>query len=322
MPDPNIGQLAATLFEQTSGKPTDNIFLSQLGLKILKDHDGFEDMSSEGGSVIEETLEYAENTTARSYGEQDLLDTTKVDTFDAARFEWKTLAATLTFTQQEIKRATGKNAKIKLAASRVQNTKSSMMADWNRQFYGAGTGNGGKDLGGIGLLVPADPTTGSVGGINRASFPFWRSRQTLGTKTTNAYDNLRSAMELIYNTCSKGAYEEHPEWFVFNQTDFQGYAKTLTANERFVDKKSADGGWNNKVFAFKGAKVTFDEDLSSAGTAYCLNGRNLKLKYLAWMEVLKDVEPANALSKVTRIWTYGNLCTNNSRRLGTITVIT
>lgn len=322
MADPNLGQLGATLFEATSGKPEDNIFLSQLGLKILKDHDGFEDLSSEGGSLIEETLEYAENTTAHSYGEQDLLDTNKVDTFDAARFEWKTLAATLTFTEQEMLRITGKNAKIKVASARVENTKKSMTADWNRQFYQAGTGNGGKDMGGVDLYVPTDPTTGTVGQINAGTFPFWRSRQTSGAKTTNAYDNLRSAMELIYNTCSKGAYEEHPEWFVFHQTDFQGYAKTLTANERFVDKKSADGGWNNKVFAFKGAMVTFDEDIQSAGAAWCLNGRNLKFKYLAWMKTLKEVQPGNQLSRVTRIMTYGNLTTNNRRRLGKITLIT
>jgi hypothetical protein len=324
MPDPNLGEIVATLFENVEdSKPEDNVFGAQLGLQMLKDHGGFKDLSSQGGSVIEETLEWAENTNTRSYGEMETMPTTRVEVFDVARYDWKTIATTVTFSKQELARASGKNAKIELAARKADNAKKSMAQEFNRQFYGAGTGNGGKDINGVGNLVPADPTTGIVGGINRANFPFWRSRSALGTKTTTAYDNLRASMDTIYNLCSKGAYAEHPDWFVFHLTDFGGYKRTLTVNERFISKKEkVDGGWKNEAMAFMGAMVTYDDDISAAGTAWCLNGRNLSFKYLRWLKSEKDVEPANQLSSTTRLWTYGNLGTNNSRRLGTITVIT
>ena len=42
--------------------------------------------------------------------------------------------------------------------------------------YSDGTGDGGKEIGGLDIAVPTDPTVGTYGGIDRAAFPFWRSQ--------------------------------------------------------------------------------------------------------------------------------------------------
>jgi len=67
------------------------------------------------------------------------------------------------------------------------------MPDCN-QAWSDGTGNSSKDLGGLQFLISTTPTTGTVGGINRATFSFWRNQQTSGAKTTTAFDNLRASM--------------------------------------------------------------------------------------------------------------------------------
>ena len=320
MPDPNIGQVAASVFERVvRRKPEDNVFTSQLLLYLLKQSGGF--VKESGGRLIEESLMYAENTTFGSHSGYDTLNTTPVDVFDAARFDWKENAGTITFSRIEKLRAMGEEAKFALIDEKVQNGKSSHFATMNRQMYSDGTGNGGKDIGGLALLVSSTPTTGTVGGINRATFPFWRNRQTLGTKTTNAFDNLRGAMRSIYNSCSKGAADEHPEWFIFDQTSFEGYESTLVANERFTTKDSGDGGFKNEVLKYKGCKTTFDEDCPSA-TGYCLNSRNLKFRYLQWAKADAPIEPSNQTAEVVKVYTAGNLSINNPRRLGVITVIT
>ena len=197
-----------------------------------------------------------------------------------------------------------------------------MMAVLNRQFYAAGTANGGKDIGGLALLVASTATSGTVGGIDRASFPFWRNRSNAGTLSAAAYDTLRSAMRTTYNECSKGAASEHPEMFIFTQTNFQGYEGLLTTNERFTSKESGDAGFKNEVLKFKGAKVTFDEDCPAA-TAYCLNSRNLKFNYPSgrWMKVFPAVTPANQTAEIVKMLVIGNMSINNPRRLGVITVI-
>lgn len=320
MPDPNIGQLTASVFERVvRRKPEDNIFTSQLLLHLLKKGGGF--TKEPGGALIEETLMYAENTTFGSHSGYDPLNVTPVDVFDAARFNWKENAGTISYSQIEQLRAMGEEAKFALIDEKVENGKQSHFATMNRQMYSDGTGNGGKDIGGLALLVSSTPTTGTVGGINRATFPFWRNRQTLGTKTTNAFDNLRGAMRSIYNSCSKGANEQHPEWYVSDQTSFEGYESTLTVNERFTDKSDGDGGFLNEKLKFKACKVTFDEDCPAA-TMYCLNPKFLKFRYLLWAKAEPAIRPANQTAEVVQVYTAGNLSINNPRRLGVITVIT
>ena len=322
MPDPALGQLVASVFEKVVGdKPTDNVFTSQALLNLLKGGSGFKGI--DGGRVIEETLEYAENTTFKSYSDLETLDTTRVDVFDAARFEWKEIAGTIVISELEKARAQGSQAKFELAAAKVNNAKNTMMAVLNRQFYAVGTANGGKDIGGLALLVSSTPTSGTVGGIDRGSFAFWRNRQNSGANSGTAYNQLRGAMRTTYNQCSKGAAAEHPEQIIFDQTSFEGYESTLTTNERFTSKDSgADGGFKNEILKFKGAKVTFDEDCPSA-TGYVLNSRNLRFNYPngRWMKTFPAVTPANQTAEITKILVIGNMSVNNPRRLGVITSI-
>lgn len=322
MADPQLGQLVASVLEKVVGdKPTDNVFTSQALLNLLKSGNGFRSLS--GGRVIEETLEYAENTTFKSYSDLETLDTTRVDVFDCARFEWKEIGGTVVISELEKARAQGAEAKFELASAKVNNAKNSMMAVLNRQMYAAGTANGGKDIGGLALLVASTATSGTVGGIDRAAFPFWRNRSNSAAKTTNVYDNLRKTMALTYNECSKGAASEHPEMFLMNMTDFGGYEALLTANERFTSKSEGDGGFKNEVLKFKGAKVTFDEDCPAA-TAFCLNSRNLKFNYPSgrWMKVFPSVTPANQTAEITKLLVIGNMSINNPRRLGVLTATT
>ena len=241
MADPNIGQITATTFElSTSRDPADNVFTSQALLNLIKGGKGFKKES--GGSLVEEPIEYAENTTFRSYGELDVLDTTRVDVFDAARFEWKQPACgTIVFSELEKLRCAGESAKIDLVARKVDNAKNTAMAVLNRMMYADGSGNGGLDCNGLAILVSSTPTTGIVGGINRGTFAFWRNRQTAGTNSGTAFNELRGAMRTIYNNCSKGAAAEHPTNFIFDQTSFQGYEGTLTQNERFTTKAEGEG---------------------------------------------------------------------------------
>jgi hypothetical protein len=317
--DPNIGQITATVFERVvARKPEDNVFLSQALLYLLKNGNGFK--SEPGGSLIEEGVEYAENTTYKSYGELETLDTTRIDVIDAFRFDWKQIAGTITFSELEKARASGTEAKYDLVETKVRNGRNSMFAVINRQMYGDGTGNGSKNIGGLALLVSSTPTTGTVGGINRAVFPFARNRQVAGTKTTTAFDNLRGAMRNSYNSCSKGAQDDHPTLLVFDQTSFEGYESTLTVNERFTTKAESDGGFKNETMKFKGAKVTFDEDCPAA-TGFTLNDDHIKFRYLSWARALPEVSPANQLATVVRTLTIGNMSINNPRRLGVITAI-
>ena len=186
-----------------------------------------------------------------------------------------------------------------------------------------GHGVWGKEFGGLQYIVSTTPTSGTVGGINRATYSFWRNKQAAGTQTSASFDNLRAAMRSVYNQCSNGVAGDHPTFAVTTRTVFEGFEGLLLANERFTSKESADGGFKNEVVKFKGAELAYDDDCL-ASTLYFLNPKYLKLAVMKgrWMKMLADVEPANQTATIHKIVTIGNLFTTNPRMLGCVTSIT
>jgi hypothetical protein len=326
MADPNLGEVAATVWDnKIGGKPTDNIFNSR-ALFFLMGEKGFKD-SADGGKTFEFSLNYAENTTFKSYGEFDALDTTRVNVFDAAQYVVKIHAGTVVYSELEQLRAQANSGKFDLIAEKLNVGKDSHIANINRVLYGDGTGNNSLDANGLQAIIATAPTSGTVGGINRASFSFWRNQQTSGAKTSTAFDNLRSTMRTVYNKCSRGGTQEAPTAFITDRPTFEGYESLLVANERYnkdsTKQRGGNAAFDNDALLFKGATGLYDED-AVAGNLYFLNPDYLKLVYLkgGWMKMYPEVDPANQLANVHKVASFFQLCTNNSRRLGVVTAIT
>lgn len=323
MGDVNIGEVAATVWEKRFGKkPTDNIFNSR-AFFFSMGKDGFKE-EADGGRVFEYGVEFAENTNFHSYGEMDELDVTRIAVFDCARFDQKICAGTVVLSELERLRAEANGGKIDLMAEKLDNGKDSHIADMNRQLLGLGTA--ATDIEGIQKLISSTPTTGSVGGINRGTFSFWRNRQNSGAQTASAYDNFRSALTTTYNQCSLGGVKNTPRWVLTNRTDFQGYEQILVALEQFSDmqiKKSGDIGFDNELLRFKGATMFFDED-APASTSYLYSNVNMKVAYLkgGWMKMYPPRDPHNQLAVVNKVMSICNLVTNGSRHLGCVTATT
>lgn len=315
----NQGQVVATVWEnKLGGKPRDNVFTSRALFYALGSK-GFKEQV-DGGRLIEFNVEYAENSTNGMIGELDELDTTRIDVFDCARYDWRIAAGTIVFSDLEELRAAASSGKIDLVAEKLENGRDSHIALLNRQCWGAGSG--ANDIDGIQKLVSSAPTTGTVGGINRANFAFWRNKSADATKTTNQFDNLRAKYRNVYNSCSLGGVKMKPTVAITDQTTFEGYEGILLANERVTrdDKaKGADAGILNGALQFKDIPIFYDEDCPSAKT-YFLNPEVLKFAYLkgGWMKMKPAVEPANQLASIHRIATFGNLGVSASRHLGVV----
>ena len=323
MADPNIGEAAAMAWERVIGKkPTDNIFNSRAFFFSLN-KDGFKEQA-DGGRVFEFGVEFAENTNFHSYGEADELDTSRLNVFDAARYDPKIVGGTVVYSELDRLRNQGASGKYDYLAEKLENGKDSHIADMNRQMLGDGTA--ANDIDGIQFLISTTPTTGSVGGINRATFSFWRNRQNSGAQSVSAYDNLRSALTTTYNQCSLGGIKNTPRWVLTDRPSFQGYEQILVAIEQIAEakmKNDADVAFSNEMLKFKGAKMFFDEDAPS-GNAYLYNNTNLKMVYYkgGWMKMYPPNDPYNQLMVVHKVATYGNMATNASRHLGVVNGIT
>jgi hypothetical protein len=322
MADANIGQSVAAAWEAKVGtKPEDNVHTSHWALANLKASKNFK--AVDGGRLIEIPLEIALNTTFRSYDDTETLDTTRIDVFDAAQYQWKQVAGTVVISEKEKAYNQGSGGKFDLLAGKLDNADKSHDYALNAMLFGDGTGNGSKDFGGLKLLVPTTTTSGTVGGINRATFSFWRNQATVGTKTTAAYDNLVSAMTTSYNACSVDYDGSHPTWAVTTSTIFAAYESKLVAIEQIVDKSGADIGFKNEAIKFKGLRLGWDNQMSPTDSLYML-GDALKCYYQKgyWKKMFTPVDPANQTVDIYKILTIGNFATGASRNLGTVYTIT
>lgn len=322
MAAPNLGQTVAQAWEKVvPGKPEDQIFEDYWVLNRLSKGKAFK--SFDGGRKISPQLEYAVNPTVRSVSEAETLDTTRVDTFDEATFEWKITAGTMSMTELEKAMNQGSGGKFDLLEAKLNNLEQSHRKALNEQICSDGTGNSSKDIGGLQYVISSTPTTGTMGGINRATFSFWRNQQASGAKTSATFDNLRSVMRSQYNLASNGIGGKHPDAGVTDRTSFEGYESLLVQNERFTDKNDGDLGYLNDRLKFKGMMLAYDNDVL-AGAMYLWNTAFLKLGYLKgdWMKGFPPVDPANQLMDVFKVCTISNLYTTNPRMLSVITAIT
>ena len=321
MADPNVGQRIASNWEAVVGSnPEDNINDDYWLFNQLSKGDGFQGQS--GGDFIAVPLEYALNGTVSSYSDTDTISTTRYDVFDRAEAQWKEYAGTVVISDLEKDRNAGEGTVFKLLPAKLENLRMSMRSTLNTDMYLAGTANSSKTLTGLATLVSSTPTTGTVQGINRQNFSFWRNQQTAGTLSASAFDNLRASMRTVYNLCSNGVGDQHPSFAVTDRTVFQGFEGLLLANERFTSKAEADGGFKNEVLKFKGCKLSYDNDCT-ASTLYFLNPKFIKLVYKtgSWFKMRPAVNPANQTIDVLLVRTMANLVVTNPRRLGVVTAI-
>jgi hypothetical protein len=321
MSDPNRGQRITSNWEAVVGtKPEDNIHNDYWLLNQLSQGDGFLGLS--GGDFITQPIEYALNSTVSSYTDTDTISTTRVDVFDRVEFQWKEYAGTYVISDLEDDRNAGTGQVFDLRKAKLENLRQSLRATLNTDMHGDGSGNSYKATDGLGNIIATAPTTGTVGGINRANFSFWRNKQTSGVQSAAAFDNLRAAMRSIYNQCSNGMGDQHPTGAVTTRTVFEGYEGLLIANERFTDKSSGEGGFSNEVLKFKGAKLSYDTAATASELRF-FNPKFLKLVYKtgSWMKMRPAVNPANQTIDIVLVRTMCNLITTNARRLGAVTAI-
>lgn len=319
---PNVGQLVATAWEDYVGTdPTEQVFSRHWLLENLREGKSFR---KGAGRTINGIIEYQVNTTVKAMAELETLDVNRVDVFDQYEYAWKHAGGLIVLSEFEKLMTAGSAGKFDLEAGKMKNLKNSFARMVNTDLFSDGTGTGGKQAGGLQLLVSDTPTTGTVGAISRSTYSFWRNQQTSGAKSSTSFDNLKSTMRSIYNLCSSGLGENNPEFACTDLTSFEGYESLSVSIERLERTSSSDklvSGYKGQHIMFKDIPLAYDA-ANPAGKMYILNRRNLFIRYMAWMKAFPPGTPVNQFADVVKVLTIYNLCSDQPRRLGVITGIT
>lgn len=241
-----------TTIESRTRKLADNVTKNNALLNRLKSRGKIRTI--DGGSKILEELEYGEGDMVW-YNGYDKITYTPKQLFTAAEYNMKLCAVPVAISGEDMLKNSGRERMIDLFEKRVANAEKTMMNQMSKALYSDGSGSSGKEIGGLKLLVADDPTTGTVGNINRATGgnEFWRN-QTKTAAAALTKDTIGSEMNAMYLKCSRGT--DKPDLIVADDTMYSLYEESLTNLQRFTNPEMADKGF--QTLKYKGADVVFD----------------------------------------------------------------
>jgi len=176
-------------------------------------------------------------------------------------------------------------------------------------------------------LFPDDPTTGTIGRLNRATNS-WLRNETMDFSGLTTKANLLDRMETMYNLCSmmrgKGM-KNKPDLIMTTREIYQDYenlAKLMGIYSFNGGQKMVDFGAGGA--AFKGSEMFWDENCP-AGSMYFLNTSTVAFNYdpANWFEMTEwKAIPDQINDRVAQIVAVGNLTCDNFQKNGVIHDIT
>lgn len=271
----NFNNVLATTIESRTGELADNVTKNNALLSRLEKRGNIRPVS--GGTKIVEELEYGESDNVW-YSGYDSINFSNPQVFTAAEYAWKMLAAPVGISGEERLMNSGKERIIDLMEAKIRNAEKTLRNAMSAGIFSDGTGSSGKQLTGLKALVADDPTSGTVGGINRANTgnEFWRNHADVKT-TALSKDTIYAAMSDAYLACSRGT--DRPDLIVADNYMYQLFESSLIPQQRFTNAEMADAGFRN--LKFQGADVIYDGGIGGYCPnkhMYFLNTKYLKLR--------------------------------------------
>lgn len=284
---PNLSDIVATTIANYSPTAADNLSHNNALLYKLNRRGNMKTVS--GGTHIIETILYDDGDTSQnaSYSGYDTLDTTPYSPITAAEFDFKQYSRPVTFNGLEQLQNAGKEQMIDMIAERTEAAYITLRNIISRDLYGNGTGNGGKNITGLSAAISATPTTGTYGGIDRATWTFWRNQIISCTGDIGAamsVDTILAGMNRLALATARGS--DRVDLIIADNEAFNFYQSSLQAIQRITNddgKGMAGAGFTSLKYHGAGANadVVFDGGIGGnmpAKTMYFLNTNYIKFR--------------------------------------------
>lgn len=314
MASPNsvFTELVTTTYRKHSKDIKDNIsknnaLLQRLGVKGTRKEDG--------GLTIAAPLDYAANGTYQRYSGYDVLNVGASDVISAAEFQWRQIAINVVASGLELRTNSGDSRIINLVKARMKNAIRTFKNNFSADVYSDGTLP--NQIGGLQALV-SDTGQGTVGGIDSATWAFWRSLVQSaaaplqgGAAITPGPTTMESLMLPLWLAMVRG--DDKPDLIVADNNYYSFYEQSQTLLRRYTsDDKSGSGGFSS--LKYKTADVIFDGGSGiPVNRMYFLNTdyMDLVVHKDADMAIMDEMKPYNQDAAVVPILWMGNMVVTN-----------
>lgn len=321
--NPNFDDIVTTTLRRRSGKIADNATVSTALLDRLRRKGKVQPAA--GGRTIVQELEIGLNPNAGWYAGLDNLNTNAYEPFSAAEYDWKQAYVPVVWSGLDKLRNQGEMATIDLIASRVKNGEKSLIDLVATAAYSDGTGYGGKQLHGLGLFVVSSPSTGVVGGIDRATNSFWQNQTATFTATTSinvaatSPTSYLAALNSLAIACTRGS--DKPDLIMADAIHYKMYLESLQPLQRIANTDMAGYGFTALKYYGAGGECDFalDNGHCTASTTFVLNTNYLYLRPHPERNFVPfggDRIPTNQDGTVRFLGFTGNITASNCARQG------
>lgn len=264
----------------------------------------------DGGLTIVQPLDYQANSTYQRYSGFDVLNINAVDVLTSAEFPWRQVAVNVAASGLELRTNSGENRIINFTKAKVKNAMRSMANGLSTDMYSDGTAS--NQIGGLQALV-SDLGTGTVGGINSTTWPFWKSiLQSAaaplqgGSAIVPSAATIESLMLPLWLRLTRGT--DMPDMIVMDDSYFTFFEQSQTSLKRYTSDQDGQGGMIS--MKYKSADVFFD----TSGGIPSAHAYFLNTDYLEWvvhrdanMTMMDELRSVNQDAVVIPVLTQGNL---------------
>ncbi|MBV8649689.1 phage major capsid protein [Paludibacterium sp.] len=254
-PSTAMTEIVTTTLRNRTGKLADNVSKNNALLNRIKKKGKVKLVN--GGRTIVQEMEYAENGTFKRYSGYEALNISPSDVFTSSEYNYAQAAVAISISGLEEIQNSGEEQIIDLLESRIGNAERTLVNNIALDCYSDGTADGGRQIGGLQLLISSSPTTGTIGGIDRSAWSFWRNQKFSGVTdggSSVTAANIQSYMNRLFVKLVRGA--DQPDLIVADNNYYRLYLESLQAIQRITSEDSAMAGFN--ALKYMNADVVLD----------------------------------------------------------------
>jgi hypothetical protein len=319
-PNSTFTELVTTTLREHPSEIHDNVSNHNAFYRRLKSKGQIEVL--DGGLTIVRALDYAENATFQRYSGFDTLNVSASDVFTAAEYSWVQSAVHVVASGRELRINSGSNQIMNLAKARLKNAMRTAANNMSVDLYSSGSLS--NQMGGLGAIITS-AGTGTVGGIDSATYTFWANQfnEATGTNPISASGGtIISEMLELWLLTERGT--DKPDLILATNDFYTAYFNKLQANQRYAtddDAKGATSGFTSLKFIT--ADVVRDNNTNFGATGekmYFLNTDYLWLsehRAARWTQS-EDKVSVNQDAVVMPILWMGQLTCSNRARQGVL----
>ena len=267
----------------------------------------------DGGPQITNPLIVGLNPNVQSMQYYDTVSVDQTNEFTTVEYNMSRVVGSLIISDQEEDENQGRAKIFKILTGKIKALDESISRQFATYHTSVGTGS---DPNGLGNLILADPTTGTVGGINLATESQWRnSSYDFASSLTpeNIEEAFDDILELDLNRSSDGQKSPKPT-VIFAGRNIYRMHKAAARDKQQIQLDST--GTGKKLVnlgitgtTHNGTPLLFDEKLG-ANVCYFVNEEYLTLHVLRGvnMKIKKLIAPWNMDATGRRVVWEGQLC--------------